>query len=116
MNNYYVQFLGELKDDQKIQQRFADHYNKWCDIVNDHIEKWNLEFDKQWTGKPIEDYLENAEYQKWMMDHYTALLREVKMDQDSVLNYEIDCYCQLHGIGKDGELKGKRINFVLRKG
>lgn len=116
MNNYYVEFLGELKNDRNIQQRFGGHYNKWCDIVNNHIEDWNLKFDEQWTGKPIEDYSENIEYQKWMLDHYRALLQEVKMDEDLMMNYKIDDEMQLYGIGKYGEKKGKQISFIIKRG
>ena len=36
--NYYVEFLGELKDDQRIQKRFVKHYNKWCDTINQYQE------------------------------------------------------------------------------
>ena len=65
---------------------------------------------------PITDYAEIDEYQDWMMQNYKDILRESKMDKDLVLEYDVDDYMQLYGIGRYGKLKGKMISFVLRKG
>lgn len=116
MNNYYAEFIGGLKDKQNMQKRFMNHYNKWCDIVNEHIADWNLIFDEQWMGEPIEDYSENIEYQQWMLDHYKTLLQEVKMDKDLMLEYCIDDEMQLYGIARYGKRKGEQISFIIRKG
>ena len=89
--NYYVEFLGELKDDQRIQKRFVKHYNKWCDTINQYQEELNQKFDEQWKGEPIQDYSKCEEY-------------------------EIGNELQLMGIKKHGERKGQSISFVLRKG
>lgn len=116
MDNYYVEFIGELKDDQEIVERFAKHYNNVCDIVNAKIAEWNKEFDEQWNGEPIKDYSKNEEYQEWILKQYKHTLVKEKMDVDDLLRYWYDDECQLYGIGKHGNIKEKRIKFVLRKG
>ena len=115
MDNYYVVFLGELKDDQKIQSRFAKHYNKWCDIINAHIEELNDTFDRQWKGKPIQDYWENKEYRNFMEASYRDILKRSGMDKDLFLDYEIDNELQLFGIKRHGKRKGQTISFVLKR-
>ena len=49
MDNYYVEFLGGLKDDKSIQERFFKHYNAWCKIINKYIPELNESFDANWT-------------------------------------------------------------------
>ena len=117
MSNYYVEFNGELKDDQQVINRFVNHYNNWCTIINDRIQGLNDEFDEKWNGEPIKDYSENEEYNNWMLENYKKILIESKMDSDLFMNYDIDDNnCQLYGIGKYGKNKGKRIGFVIKLG
>ena len=115
MNNYYVEFLGELKDDVKIQNRFVKHYNKWCNTINQYQEQLNDMFDRQWKGEPIENYAECKEYEDWMLEQYRYILKKSWMHKDMVLEYDFK-ELQLYGIGRHGKIKGKEISFVLRRG
>ena len=116
MDEYYVEFLGELKDDLKAKKRFFKHYNKWCEIINERIPELNETFDKNWTGKPITDYAECEEYDYWMVLNYESILRKSNMHRDLFFDYEIGDELQLIMIGRYGDRKGKRLEFVLRKG
>ena len=117
MNNYYyVDFSGELKDDQKIQNRFVRHYNKWCNTINQYQEELNRMFDEQWKGKPIQDYSKCEEYEEWMLKQYRYILKKSGLKRDLILDYEIDYELQLIGFKRHGKRKGQWISFVLRKG
>ena len=116
MDNYYVEFLGELKDDQRIQNRFVKHYNKWCNTINQYQEEINQKFDEQWKGEPIQDYSKCEEYEDWMLTHYRYILKQSGMKKDLFLEYEIGNELQLIGFKRHGERKGQSISFVLRKG
>lgn len=116
MNNYYVEFLGELKGDPRIENRFVKHYNKWCNTINQYQEELNRMFDAQWKGKPITNYAENEEYETWMLKQYRYILKKSGLKKDLFLEYEIDNELQLFGVKRHGRRKGQRISFVLRKG
>jgi hypothetical protein len=116
MNNYYVEFLGELKDDQKMQKRFGKHYNRWCKVINEHQSELNDIFDREWKGEPIQDYSECKEYNDWMLKQYKGILKKSGLKKDLFLDYDIDPWLQLYGMGRFGERKGKGISFVLKQG
>lgn len=116
MDNYYVEFTGELKGDHKLENRFVKHYNKWCNTINQYQEEINQMFDAQWKGEPITDYAEIEEYEIWMLKHYKYVLKKSGLKKDLFLEYEIDDELQLVGIGRHGDRKGKRISFVLKRG
>lgn len=116
MDNYYVEFLGELKDDQRIQNRFVKHYNKWCNTINQYQEELNQKFDEQWKGEPIQDYSKCEEYEDWMLKHYRYILKKSGMKKDLFLEYEIGNELQLIGFKRHGERKGQTISFVLKRG
>lgn len=116
MDNYYVQFTGELKDDRAIQERYFKHYNTWCNTINEYIPKLNELFDDKWVGEPITDYSENEEYERWMILNYRRILRKSGLGKDLLLKYEIGDELELVGVGRYGSRKGKRISFVLKKG
>ena len=115
MDNYYVEFLGELKGDKKIQNRFVKHYDKWCDTINQYLEEINQKFDAQWKGEPITDYAELQEYHDWMLKHYKYILKKSGLKNDLVLEYEIGDELQLIGIKRHGNRKGSQISFVLKR-
>lgn len=116
MDNYYVEFTGDLKDNQFLQRRFFKQYNKWCDVINGHISELNESFDKNWDGEPITNYVENEEYQNWMLSNYRRILKESKLDKDMYMQYEIGEELDLIGIGRLGHIKGKRLGFVIKRG
>lgn len=116
MDNYYVEFVGELKDDKMVRERFARHYNKWCKVINAHLEELNALFDKEWKGEPIQNYGSSKEYNDWMILQYKDILKQVGMNKDLLLKYDFDDEMQLYGIGKYGVQKGKRISFIVKKG
>ena len=116
MENYTVKFVGDMKDDSQMQNRLYKHYNKWCDIINDHIEGLNNSFDEQYIGKPIEDYSVNEEYITWMKAGYDRILKSNRMDKDLLMYYRFNGDIQLYGIGRYGKRKGKRISFVIKRG
>lgn len=115
MDDYYVEFIGELKDDQFLQGKFFDHYNAWCDVINSHLERLNDEFDKNWSGEPIQDYWNNSEYHDWMLNNYRRILVECGLNVDLFMQYEIGEELELIGIGRWGRSKYKRLSFVLKK-
>lgn len=115
--NYYVEFTGELKDDVFIQKHFVKQYNKICNYANEMIPIWNAKFDNEvWDGEPIEDYLENEAYNKWMKSRHVILLIKKKMRKDMFLTYTYDDELQLIGTGRYGKRKGKTISFILKEG
>ena len=114
--NYYVEFTGELRDDYAMTNRFFKHYNKWCDKINDEIERLNKEFDDNWKGKPITDYSQVPEYDQWMVSNYRSILKKNGMDKDLFLNYRFFDEENLFAIGVSCKLKVKRLGFVLKKG
>ena len=116
MENYHVHFIGELKDDVKMQERFVKRYNKWCNVINEYQEKLNIIFDRNWKGEPIQDYSECKEYNDWMRDMYKDILNRSGLKKDLLLEYYIDDELQLYGAGRYGKRKDKIIYFVFRKG
>ena len=116
MNNYYVEFTGELKDNLNVQKIFVKQYNHWCALINSKQETLNNQFDDWWKGDPIEDYLNHQGYMDWMLRRYRETLNGSKLKKDILFKYYIDDELQFYGIGRFGDLKGKRIGFVLRKG
>ncbi len=113
--NYYVEFVGGLKDDKVIQKIFAKHYNKMCEYTNEKLPEWNAKFDEIWDGEPITDYSENKAYQKWMHYHYNVELANRKMNKDMFLEYNYDENLQLVGTKRHGKNKGQTISFVLKR-
>ena len=115
MNNYYVEFTGELKDDSTVQKIFVKQYNRWCDLINSKQQKLNETFDDLWEGDPIEDYSEHEPYMDWMLRRYREILNDSRIKKDILFKYYIDEDLQFYGVGRFGNLKGKKIGFVLKK-
>ena len=116
MDNYYVIFTGELKDNTIVQKIFVKQYNRWCDLINSKQQKLNDTFDDWWKGGPIEDYSEHEPYMDWMLRRYREILNDSSIRKDILFKYYIDEELQFYGVGKYGNLKGKKIGFVLKKG
>lgn len=111
---YYVEFVGELKNNKNAQKIFMKQYNKMCDCVNELIPHWNDQFDEFWD-EPIEDYSLNESYQRWMRNKYRTALVRNKLHKDFLFVYSIDDDLQLWATFKYGISKGQKISFVLRE-
>lgn len=115
MDNYYVEFTGELKNNSNVQQIFAKQYNRWCKLINSKQKTLNDIFDDWWKGDPIEDYSNHESYMDWMLRRYRKILNDSRLKKDSLFRYYIDEDLQFYGIGRFGSSKGKRIGFIIRK-
>jgi hypothetical protein len=116
--DYYVEWLGELKNDKMAQRTFAKRYNKICSFTNEQLPEWNELFDRMWAGlggEPIQDYSQNIAYNSWMLYHYKKLLVDKGLDKDMLFEYHYDDCLQLIGIGRRGKRKGLELSFVLKK-